>query len=180
MGSNGIIDKASPATSRGDEIVVGLDDGPAAAAALRWAAEQSRVTGARLRVVHAWQLKPVEAAAISAGAAGLAEVVSADARARTTRRVIDTLGKDAGDLRWQLDIVEGGPGPVLVLRSHGARLLVLGTHEHTGLARIVAGSVSHYCFSHADAPVVAVPAPSDEPPAMRASRDQFTTAGPLL
>jgi nucleotide-binding universal stress UspA family protein len=162
MVSNGILDKASPASSRGNEIVVGLDDGPASAAALRWAAEQSRVTGARLRVVHAWQLKPVEAAAIGAGAADLAEAVSADARARTTRRVIDTLGKDAADLRWRLDIVQGGPGPVLVHRSHGARLLVLGTQEHNGLQRVMAGSVSHYCLSHADSPVVAVPAPSEE------------------
>jgi nucleotide-binding universal stress UspA family protein len=35
---------------------------------------------------------------------------------------------------------------------------VVGTQEHTGLRRAVAGSVSHYCLSHADVPVVAVPA----------------------
>jgi nucleotide-binding universal stress UspA family protein len=166
MTDNGILDKESPAEPRGDEIVVGLDDGPASAAALRWAAEQSRVTGARLRVVHAWQLKPVEAGAIGARAVELAEALSADARARTTRRVIDTLGKDAKDLRWHLDIVEGGPGPVLVRHAHGARLLVLGTQEHTGFQRMVAGSVSHYCLSHADAPIVAVPAPADGSPEM--------------
>ncbi|MGH3339304.1 MAG: universal stress protein, partial [Propionibacteriaceae bacterium] len=33
------------------EIVVGLDDSPAAKAALGWAAEQARVTGVRLRAV---------------------------------------------------------------------------------------------------------------------------------
>ena len=37
------------------EIVVGLDDSPSAAAALRWAAEQSRVTGLPLRALCAWQ-----------------------------------------------------------------------------------------------------------------------------
>jgi nucleotide-binding universal stress UspA family protein len=180
MSKNGSVDTASPAQSRYDEIVVGLDDGRAAAAALRWAAKQSRVTGARLRVVHAWQMKPVEATEIGARAAALAEALSADARARTTRRVIDTLGADADDLRWQLEMVEGGPGPVLVRRSHGARLLVLGTQEHKGLHRIVGGSVSHYCLSHADAPMVAVPAPSDEAPDASVSRNPFATSGPLL
>ena len=33
------------------EIVVGLHDSPPAKAALRWAAEQARVTGTRLRAV---------------------------------------------------------------------------------------------------------------------------------
>ena len=33
------------------EIVVGLDDSPPAKAALRWAAEYARLTGARLRAV---------------------------------------------------------------------------------------------------------------------------------
>jgi nucleotide-binding universal stress UspA family protein len=36
-------------------------------------------------------------------------------------------------------------------------VLVVGTREHTGLRRAVAGSVSHYCLSHAGVPVVAVP-----------------------
>jgi nucleotide-binding universal stress UspA family protein len=180
MSNNGRVDTAAPAQSQGDEIVVGLDDGAASAAALRWAAKQSRVTGARLRVVHAWQLTPIEATQIGTRAAALVEASSADARARTTRRVIDTLGTDAAGLRWQLDIVEGGPGPALVRRSHGARLLVLGTREHTGLQRVVGGSVSHYCLSHADAPIVAVPASPDETPEVPAEGKTLATAGPLL
>ena len=36
-----------------DEIVVGLDDSPGGEAALRWAADYARLTGWRLRAVHA-------------------------------------------------------------------------------------------------------------------------------
>ncbi|HEX3198434.1 MAG TPA: universal stress protein [Propionibacteriaceae bacterium] len=36
-----------------DEIVVGLDDSPSSKAALDWAAEQAKSTGAALRAVHA-------------------------------------------------------------------------------------------------------------------------------
>lgn len=182
MSNSEILDDVAPADRKSDEIVVGLDDGPAAVAALHWAAEQSRVTGARLRVVHAWQMKARESAAVAAGVTEFVEAVSADARARATRRVIETLGSDAATVRWQLDIVEGGPGPVLVDRSHGARLLVLGTQEHTGLYRAVVGSVSHYCLSHADTPVVAVPAPrqaADKVAAVKPSGEPFTSTGPL-
>lgn len=138
-----------------DEIVVGLDNSPSAAAALRWASEQSRVSGFPLRVVHAWQLKAIEVAAASSE---FWEAAHADARAQATRWVLDTLGGSAADVRWSLDIAEGPAGPVLVSRSRGARLLVLGTREHTGLRRAVLGSVSHYCLSHAELPLVAVPA----------------------
>ena len=45
-------------------------------------------------------------------------------------------------------------------RSRASRQIVvgLGTGAHTGLRRLAAGSVSHYCLAHALRPVVAVPA----------------------
>ena len=158
------------------EIVVGLDDGPAAAAALRWSAEQAKVTGRPLRVVHAWQLSAFEQAA---GSTQYVEAALANVRARATRWVLDALGDNASEVRWSLDIVEGGPGPALVERSRNAHLLALGTHEHTGLRRTILGSVSHYCLSHAVAPVVAVPRPR-EAPHNEESTSGMLSVGPLL
>jgi len=135
-------------------IVVGLDGSRSAAAALQWAAEQSRVSGCPLRVVHAWRMRAIE---VTAATAEFWETAQSDARAQATRWVLDTLGGHSAEVRWSLDIVEGPPGPVLVGRSRGAALLVLGTRESTGLKRVVLGSVSHYCLSHAEVPVVAVP-----------------------
>jgi nucleotide-binding universal stress UspA family protein len=146
----------SPPDGAAREIVVGVGDSPAAAAALHWAAEQSRVTGVPLRIVHAWQMSasPVGVTSTSYWVAS-----AADARARATHWVLDALGAGAATLRWVLDIVEGPPGPTLVDRSRNASLLVLGTGDHVGLRRIVTGSVSHYALSHSVAPVVAVRAP---------------------
>jgi len=73
---------------------------------------------------------------------------------------------------------EGGAGPVLVAKAHGARMLVVGTHEHTGLRRAVSGSVSHYALAHADLPVVAVPSTRIAVPAARNGR--ASPVGPLL
>jgi nucleotide-binding universal stress UspA family protein len=147
-------ERAYDGTAR--EIVVGVGDSPAAAAALCWAAEQSQVTGVPLRIVHAWQMtaSPVGVVGTSFWVAS-----AADARARATHWVLDALGARAATVRWILDIVEGPPGPILVARSSHACLLVLGTGDHVGLRRLVNGSVSHYALSHSMAPVVAVRAP---------------------
>jgi nucleotide-binding universal stress UspA family protein len=159
-------------------IVVGLDGGAASQAALRWAVTQSRATGLPLRVVHAWRATSVAAAVSHWDAGECFEAAAADARARATHWVLETLGEEATRVHWTLEIAEGGAGPVLVSLSEDAPLLVLGTKVHTGIRRAVQGSVSHYCLSHAAGPVVAVPA-QDEPYDTRVA-GALTHVGPLL
>jgi nucleotide-binding universal stress UspA family protein len=65
------------------------------------------------------------------------------------------------ELGWELKFFSGEAGPILVAESVGAALLVVGTKEHVGIGRLIFGSVSHYCLSHAKCPVVAVPAVPD-------------------
>ncbi len=163
------------------EIVVGVDGGPAAATTVRWAAEQSRLTGLPLCVVHAWQMSTFEAAAVAAGSGNteLFQAAGANARARATQWVRAALDFSRR-LPWRLEIVEASPGPALVAASRRAHLLVIGTREHTGLRRAVLGSVSHYCLSHAQAPVVAVTVTHASPDKRTVRRDIFATPGPLL
>jgi hypothetical protein len=73
---------------------------------------------------------------------------------------------------WVLEFVSGYAGEVLVRLSKDAQLLVVGTREHVGLGRVLAGSVSHYCLSHAVCPVVAVPAPPHDVPVGNAEKEQ--------
>ena len=137
-------------------IVVGVDDSAGSREALRWAAKQSRVTGLPLCVLHAWQMNGLAAA--STRTTDYTQASAADARARATRWVRDTLGDDTAEDRWTLEIVEGAAGPALVSRSRGAGVLVLGITEHPGQRHVIGGSVSRYCLAHAVPPVVAVPA----------------------
>jgi nucleotide-binding universal stress UspA family protein len=166
------------ATKQRNDVVVGIDDSPSAASALLWAADYARTNGLPLRVVHAWQLSAAASAAVAAGDADYFEAVGADARARATRFVLDVLGRSAAEIRWTLDVGEGGAGQVLVHRSRDAQLLVVGTREHTGLRRAVGGSVSHYCLSHAEVPVLAVPSPDAHSP--DTGRRQMASPAPLL
>ncbi len=169
-----------PGTRR-REVVVGIDESSASVAALHWAVDHATACGVPLRLVHAWQLSAAAAAAVASGGGQYLEAAAADARARATRWVLDTLGGDAAQVRWVLEVHEAPAGQVLVARGHEAELLVVGTHEHTGLRRVLAGSVSHYVLSHADVPVVAVPAAAAVPAARdgRDGRDALLSA-PLL
>jgi nucleotide-binding universal stress UspA family protein len=51
-------------------------------------------------------------------------------------------------------------GDVLVQVAEHARLLVVGTREPSASCHYRAGSVVHYCISHATCPVAAIPSPS--------------------
>ena len=140
-----------------NEIVVGLDDSPSGKAALDWAAGQATSVGATLRAVHVldWPYglssigfpRPVDMMNVSR------EELD-DSYRQAITEVFEAVSPYLG---WTLHFASGDTGKVLVQQSKDARLLV-GTREHIGLGRLLSGSVSHYCLSHAACPVVAVPA----------------------
>jgi len=142
------------------EIVVGLDLSPSAGAALKWAAEQARARGQILRAVHAVDVSPDFNMALGMGWVAVPMDPSAmDIPYRAeVAALFDSVQPQLG---WRLHFFSGEAGPVLVAESIGAALLVVGTKEHVGIGRLVSGSVSHYCLSHTQCPVVAVPAASD-------------------
>ena len=145
----------APQTQRraAKEVVVGIDDSSQSVAALRWAAAYAKGAGAVLRLLHVWDLSEAELYSVAA----LPEAVAEDARLRLTRLVVDVLGAPAERNGWHLEVLRGPVGPTLVRAAESAELLVVGTGGHTGLRRIAAGSVSHYCLAHAGCPIVAVP-----------------------
>ena len=58
-----------------------------------------------------------------------------------------------------LQFAQGDVGDILVRLSSLADVLVVGTREPVRGRPYLAGSVSHYCISHASCPVVTVPEP---------------------
>lgn len=137
------------------EVLVGLDDSESAVAALQWAADYARAAGLPLRAMYVYtDIYP--SAAWGPGYISVPIHATVDELEQmSVQRIFSSIQPEVG---WRLEFVRGAAGPELVRQADHADLLAIGTREHTGLDRLVVGSVSHYCFSHAGCPVVAVPA----------------------
>lgn len=137
-------------------IIVGLDDSPASRAAHRWAAEYACAVGKDLCAVHVldWPIG-LNASAVKSGTRlRVPKQDIAEPYWRGMRRVFDEVNSPNGSI---LQFAQGDVGEVLVRLSIDADLLVVGTREPIRGGPYLAGSVSHYCISHASCPVVAVP-----------------------
>ena len=138
-------------------IVVGVDGSEASMRALRWAADQAKLTGASLTVVTTWEFPPTF---------GWAPPYPSDfdpdkdARAALQKHVDAVLGSEP-EVAVQLDVVEGHPAFVLTETARDAELLVVGSRGHGAFAGMLLGSVSEYCAAHASCPVVIVRDPED-------------------
>lgn len=153
-----------------DDIVVGVDESPSGRAALVWAAQRARQTGARLRAIHV--LGGAEARELYASPVVTSRVIPDEdvpdpARTRDVRELFAGLDPEPS---WTLQFAQGHPGQVMVDESNGAAMLVLGTREHRGFGRLVNGSVSHFCISRASCPVIGVPTPTARAGAVRPGR----------
>lgn len=140
-----------------NQILVGIDGGQGGYAAIRFAADEARRTGAMLRLVHVipqtvrtpspysvlYPLAPVESRRIGS------ELLAA-ARGRAE--------KEVGPDRVRTSLLNGGVVPSLVQAAASAHLVVLGDRDRPALGRIITGSVLVGVAAHAPVPVVAVPA----------------------
>jgi nucleotide-binding universal stress UspA family protein len=140
-------------TQKRGRIVVGVDGSEGSKSALRWAAGQTRLTGAALEAVTAWE---------SPAAHGWAPVYAhnRDHDALTKKVLSETIAATLGDspvADITLIVAEGQPAHVILTASQGADLLVVGSRGRGGFAGLVLGSVSQHCVQHAPCPVVVIP-----------------------
>ena len=144
-----------------NEIVVGLDESPSARAALHWAASQARLLQCVLRAIHVIE-QPTGYGAEYHTFLAMAYTFDAEVDDAYRSRLVQVFDEVEPRPDWLLQFAKGEAGSALVHQAEQSRLLVVGTREHVGLGRLISGSVSHYCLSHASCPVVAVPATLEE------------------
>ena len=140
-------------------ILVGLDGSEQAAAALRWAANQSAETGRPLSALHVYD----SGARVHLRTGAVRNAIESDARARATRWMSLALGSTRVGSTVGLEVAEGSPAKVLAYRSRFASLLVLGAPGTPGIRRVLGGSVSRFCSHHAACPLVLVPGTESSP-----------------
>jgi len=138
--------------------VVGVDGSEGSLHALRWAVEEARVRGARLRAVFAWE-PPVQ---VIGGYGWMVPTASmlAEYERLARERLDEALASLAAGLEGvevERTVVHGAPAQVLLDAAQGAAALVLGTRGHGGFVGLLLGSVGQQCSHHASCPVVIVP-----------------------
>ncbi len=139
-----------------ERIVVGYD-GSASEAAVRFAARQADQRGATLVVVTTWHY-PFDTRATSVDAGSLLEGSAAAAQAD----IVDEIRELFPSLRIETVVRLGQPVQMLTELADSADMVVVGSHRtgglrHSGLARLVIGSVAVDLLRRLSLPVVVVP-----------------------
>jgi nucleotide-binding universal stress UspA family protein len=141
-------------------IVVGLENTPSSAAALRWAAGEAVRLGAHLLAVHAWELPARPDRVLEHDLAGERREVCERAHAW----VIDALAPIGIDVPVTIEVRDGLAGPTLVAAAHDARMLVLGSGAREQDAFGSSSSdVVRYCQAHDPCEIVVIDGPRSYP-----------------
>jgi nucleotide-binding universal stress UspA family protein len=141
-----------PAEKAEHFIVVGVDGSEPSLKALGWAAQQARMTGAKLQVVTTWEVSTGTGWVPTFPVGYDPEVL---ARQTLDEAVNETLGSDP-DIAVERVVKEGHAAPVLLAAARDADLLVVGSHGHGAFAGMLLGSVSEHLMRHAPCAVVVV------------------------
>jgi nucleotide-binding universal stress UspA family protein len=144
-------------THRQPRILVGCDGSTESHAALAWATQYAKETGGVLTLVNAWQWPTVQGAPVILER----ERDPREMGLHLLERLKSTV--DLPEDRLILDVSHGAPAHVLLQLAADADLLVVGSHGLGAFSRLVLGSVSARCATHASCPVVVV-RPGAQPP----------------
>jgi nucleotide-binding universal stress UspA family protein len=147
-------------------VTVGVDGSAESVVALRWACREASLRGAQVHAVHVREAPCHSLASYAAPApASPDDVVSADSIADLVRSV---KADQAPEVEVRVEVVEGLAARILLDRSAGADMLVLGTANDTPGAGHSVGPVIRACVRRAPCPVVVISAAQD--PAQRETR----------
>jgi nucleotide-binding universal stress UspA family protein len=136
--------------------VVGVDGSDNSVRALRWAAHNAPGRASTLRIVRAWSVP-------TSGGLTVVPSMIAEFRPETAYESLEALTAEMDSLGVTVEatVEYGATSTVLLDACDDADLLVIGTRGLGGFSRLLLGSTSHQCATHARVAVVVVPAATD-------------------
>lgn len=132
-----------------DEILVAMDDSPAARAALEYALEQFPDATIRVVTVPEASAFPVDTGTTTAD--------MADEEAQDVLAKAESIAEEY-DLRIETDTVYGHPAKAVIeyATDHDVDQIVVGSRGRSGAKRLLLGSVAETIVRRASCPVVVV------------------------
>jgi nucleotide-binding universal stress UspA family protein len=143
--------------------VVGIDGSDCSTNAMEWAVENAPGRATGLDLVTAWQMPLVGATPMSGPVImPFDDEEFRSAAADDVERLAEAV-RSRVDVKVQPLVGQGSPASVLLDAASRGTLLVIGRRGRGGFARLLLGSTSTQCATHAVVPTVVVP--GDAPPA---------------
>ncbi|MTD59606.1 universal stress protein [Amycolatopsis pithecellobii] len=142
--------------TRKGKIIVGVDGSTQSEAALRWAIDEARTDGAQVRAVLVRSREDLlPGTSYSMQAHGRRPVGEDEDYAHLLRATVEKSLSDKENLPEIHGVVtDGDPATELIKESGDADLLVVGSHGARMLTELLLGSVATQCVRHAHCPVV--------------------------
>lgn len=142
------------------KVLLAIDEEPCSEEATNEVGARSWEEGTTVRVVHAVGKFVPPAQELWHDAGGDLNRARREIKGRAAQLVENAAAwlRERG-LSVEVAVRDGEPGPAIVeeAREWGADLIVVGSRGHTGLVRLIAGSVSRHVVDHAPCPVEVVP-----------------------
>lgn len=141
-----------------DTWVVGIDGSDAAAHALDWAAAHAGGRTSRLQLVTSWQA-PISGTTVEGVPAGSSSL-DRDLMVKSAQQLVQGAADGVADMDGvsvESAVAHGGPSAVLLDAADNAALLVVGSRGRGGFKRLLLGSTSTQCATHASGPTAIVP-----------------------
>lgn len=154
-----LVSDVCPADTRimSHEWIVGVDGSPDGCIALGWAVEMANEVGGAVTPLTAWRL-PLPVALGARHRVLEVDRLGHEAEAATLAASSADSIDDPGGVVMEPRVVEGHPASVLLAESNAESCVVVGRRGVSDLKHRLLGSVSQYLATHADGPVVVVPA----------------------
>lgn len=147
-----------------DHVVVGVDGSEPSKHALRWALFLAQATDRTVEAVAVWE-PLMNYGWLGAGFAYMPpDWNPVDIAEEALGATVDEVFAEHRPPELELTVLEGNPAQVLLERSTGARMLVVGSRGHGGFAGLLLGSVSTACTAHAICPVLVLHGNATPPP----------------
>lgn len=142
--------------------VVGIDGSTNAEHALAWAMTHADGRARCLRLLTAWQV-PLSGPAVETWPMG-SPAYDRDLLMESAQRLVDDAAATAGrncDVALDTSVAHGGAAAVLLDAGDDASLLIVGTRGRGGFQRLLLGSTSTQCATHATHPIAVIPESAD-------------------
>lgn len=138
-----------------NRIVVGVDESPAAAEALRFACERARRTGESVTAIHGYFSVLAHVLTFDGAESEVADRQLAAAE-QLVKDLCRACAAEFPDVEIEPEAIPVRAGQVLVDASRAASLVVVGSRGRDAFSEMLLGSVSQHVLAHAQCPVAIV------------------------